>query len=48
MMTKNNKIDLINLMSKWDYNMNRLVYYKNKYKKHHGLYTNIIITYLDL
>jgi hypothetical protein len=43
-----NKKNNINLMSKWDYNIGNLIYYKNKYKKHHGIFTNIIITYLDL
>ena len=47
-MIKHNKIDLMSLMSKWDYNIGRLIHYKNKYKKRHGVFTNIIITYLDL
>jgi len=44
MMNKKNNMSLI---SKWDYNIGNLIYYKNKYK-HYGSFTNIMTTYLDL
>jgi hypothetical protein len=44
---KHNHDNRMIVLSKWDYNMNQLVHYKNKYK-HGENFIRTIASYLDL